>query len=159
MSFFPQLIAGPIVSHREVVPQFQAGWGRRVPWDLVAPGLTLFAAGLFKKVIFAEHFAELANPVFGTAAAGGAVGAADAWGGALAYALQLYFDFSAYSDMAIGLGGLFGVRLPVNFDSPYRSRNVSEFWRRWHITPGAVPAGVPLLPAGRQPGPARPARC
>ena len=146
--FFPQLIAGPIVSHREVVPQFAEGWGRRVPWGMVAPGLTLFAAGLFKKVILADHFATLADPSFAVAAAGGAVGTVDAWIGASAYTLQLYFDFSAYSDMAIGLGGLFGITLPVNFDSPYRSVNVAEFWRRWHITLGRFIRDYLYFPLG-----------
>ena len=137
VAFFPQLIAGPIVAHRDIVPQFKAGWGGRYPWDRAAAGLTLFAIGLCKKVFIADLLAKSADAVFMKAAAGGAVGCLDAWGGTLAYGLQLYFDFSGYSDMAIGLGGLFGIALPQNFNSPYKSLSVDDFWRRWHMTLGA----------------------
>ena len=137
VAFFPQLIAGPIVSHRDLVPQFRAGWGTRFPWDDAAAGLTLFAMGLFKKVMIADRLAKYAGFVYGGVAVGDPVSATDAWGGTLAYALQLYFDFSGYSDMAIGLGLMFAVKLPMNFDSPYQSRGIDDFWRRWHMTLGA----------------------
>jgi D-alanyl-lipoteichoic acid acyltransferase DltB (MBOAT superfamily) len=132
VAFFPQLIAGPIVHHREMMPQLRAAEGPQA--RDVAIGLSLFAAGLFKKVALADSFAPFASPVFAAADAGLAVTAAEAWGAALAYALQLYFDFSGYSDMALGLARLFGVRLPLNFDSPYQATSIIDFWRRWHIT-------------------------
>ena len=137
VTFFPQLIAGPIVAHRELVPQFQQGWSNGYPWEQAARGITLFAFGLFKKVIFADALAIYARDVFQQTAVGASVTMADAFGGTLAYGLQLYFDFSGYSDMAIGLGLLFGIALPCNFDSPYKSLSIDEFWRRWHITLGA----------------------
>jgi alginate O-acetyltransferase complex protein AlgI len=132
VSFFPQLIAGPIVHHSEMIPQF----ARRKPARLtdLAQGMTLFVIGLAKKALLADALSQWANPVFDAAAAGMAPSVSAAWGGTLAYALQLYFDFSGYSDMAIGLGLLFGIRLPINFASPYQAISVIEFWRRWHIT-------------------------
>jgi len=129
VSYFPHLVAGPVLHHAEMMPQFCNGRSLR-PEDL-ARGLTIFAIGLGKKVLVAGNLAPLANPIF---AGGIAPQFADAWLGALAYSMQLYFDFSGYSDMAIGLSGLFGVRLPENFASPYQARNISEFWRRWHMT-------------------------
>ena len=132
VSFFPQLIAGPIVHHAEVLPQFRQA--RRSIDPLVAMGVTIFAVGLAKKVLLADSAAAIATPAFDAAAAGAPLGAASAWLGALAYTVQLYFDFSGYSDMAIGAALLFGIRLPVNFASPYKSRSIVEFWRRWHIT-------------------------
>ena len=132
VSFFPQLIAGPIVHHAEVLPQFRRA--RRTIDPLVALGLTIFAIGLAKKVLLADGAAAIATPAFDAAAAGAQLGAASAWLAALAYTVQLYFDFSGYSDMAIGAALLFGIRLPVNFASPYKSRSIVEFWRRWHIT-------------------------
>jgi len=94
----------------------------------------MFAIGLFKKVMLADRISGYANPVFTAAAEGKSVGAMEAWGGALAYTLQLYFDFSGYSDMAIGLARMFNVRMPVNFHSPYQARSIIEFWRRWHMS-------------------------
>jgi D-alanyl-lipoteichoic acid acyltransferase DltB (MBOAT superfamily) len=132
--FFPQLIAGPIVHHAEMMPQF--GMGRdadRRRRDLEI-GLTIFCLGFLKKVVLADTASLHANPVFDAAARGETLSFFEAWGGALAYTFQLYFDFSGYSDMAIGLGRLFGIRLPVNFFSPYRATSVIDFWRRWHIT-------------------------
>lgn len=134
VTFFPHLIAGPIVPYRELMPQFESAAGRGVPWDQFAPGLALFAAGLAKKVLFADPLSEPVARVFGAAARGEAIGLVDAWAGALAYTFQLYYDFSGYTDMALGLGHMFGIRLPANFLSPYKSRSISEFWRRWHIT-------------------------
>jgi D-alanyl-lipoteichoic acid acyltransferase DltB (MBOAT superfamily) len=132
VSFFPQLIAGPIVHHKEVMPQFAARTEIQVV-D-VAKGLTLFVIGLAKKVLIADTIAQVSNPIFDRAAGGIVPGLLEAWTGALAYTLQLYFDFSGYSDMALGLALLFGIHLPINFYSPYQAVNIIEFWRRWHIT-------------------------
>jgi alginate O-acetyltransferase complex protein AlgI len=135
VTFFPQLIAGPIVHHKEMLPQFLLNSSRYLTKKNLAIGFTIFAIGLFKKVIIADGVATYATPVF--------VGAADpqitltmveAWIGALAFSFQVYFDFSGYSDMAIGLARMFGVRLPLNFNSPYKSTSIIDFWRRWHIT-------------------------
>lgn len=134
VTFFPQLIAGPIVHHQEVLPQFAEKKIFRPEYENMAVGLTMFFFGLFKKVVFADGIAAYASPVFSSAQAGTILTFFDAWGGALAYTFQLYFDFSGYSDMAIGLGRIFGIRLPMNFNSPYKSENIIEFWRRWHIT-------------------------
>jgi D-alanyl-lipoteichoic acid acyltransferase DltB (MBOAT superfamily) len=134
VTFFPQLVAGPIVHHGEVMPQF----ARRdlLDWSGTTSlvGVTLFTLGLFKKVAIADPLSLFANPVFDAADRGFAPSALDAWVGTLAYTFQIYFDFSGYCDMACGLALLFGVRLPINFDSPYRARNAIEFWRRWHMT-------------------------
>ncbi len=131
--FFPQLIAGPIIHHAEFLPQYQA---RKAGLDAenVSVGLTLFIAGLFKKVVIAEAMARYASPMFDGAAAGDPITFLEAWPGALAYTLQIYFDFSGYSDMAIGLARMFGLRFPVNFNSPYKATSIIDFWRRWHIT-------------------------
>jgi len=134
VSFFPQLIAGPIVHHREVMPQFGASRIFRFRPEYLAVGITIFAIGLFKKVIIADNMALFATPVFQGAANGETPTLLEAWSGALAYTFQLYFDFSGYSDMAIGLARIFGIRLPVNFYSPYKAANIIDFWRRWHIT-------------------------
>jgi len=134
VSFFPQLIAGPIVHHREVMPQFAKLEFRHLTWDIVATGMSLFSIGLFKKVVIADGLSQFVSPVFGAAAEGAALNAGDAWLGMLAYTFQLYFDFSGYSDMALGSALLFGIRLPVNFYSPYKATSIIEFWRRWHIT-------------------------
>jgi D-alanyl-lipoteichoic acid acyltransferase DltB (MBOAT superfamily) len=134
VTFFPQLIAGPIVHHREVIPQFGEPRIFRPSAENLSVGFTLFAFGLFKKVMIADNLALHATPVFNAAAHGTPLTLLEAWSGALAYTLQLYFDFSGYSDMAIGLARLFGVRLPINFFSPYKAVNIIDFWRRWHIT-------------------------
>ncbi|MEM7523589.1 MAG: MBOAT family O-acyltransferase [Pseudomonadota bacterium] len=133
--FFPQMIAGPILRHRDIVPQFERvrGWPR-IHLDL-AVGATLFAIGLFKKVVFGDGLAALADPFFAEGAAA-SLGAADAWLGATIFAFALYFDFSGYCDMAIGVARLFGIRLPINFDSPFKADDILVFWRRWHITLG-----------------------
>jgi alginate O-acetyltransferase complex protein AlgI len=116
-----------------MIPQFKRVRTARSA-ALAARGLAIFAAGLFKKVVIADNLAQFVSPVFAHLDAGGAVGSSWAWLATLAYTLQIYFDFSGYSDMAIGLALLFGIRLPVNFRSPYRATSVVEFWRRWHIT-------------------------
>ena len=134
VTFFPQLIAGPIVHHAEMMPQFRKRIAPSARAVMFCEGLCLFALGLFKKLAIADSIAPYANLVFTSVDAGGSVTALTAWGGALAYTFQIYFDFSGYSDMAIGLGLLFAIRLPWNFNSPYKSENMSEFWRRWHMT-------------------------
>jgi D-alanyl-lipoteichoic acid acyltransferase DltB (MBOAT superfamily) len=131
--FFPQLIAGPIVRHDEIIPQIAERRTWRPDAVELALGVTIFSFGLFKKVVLADYMAIPADLVF-SAAALHALGASQAWRGVLAYALQIYFDFSAYSDMAVGLALLAGVRLPLNFFSPYQAGNIIEFWRRWHMT-------------------------
>jgi D-alanyl-lipoteichoic acid acyltransferase DltB (MBOAT superfamily) len=132
VTFFPHLIAGPVLHHSEMMPQFLRDQ-RRVPPALILEGLALFACGLAKKVLIADSVAPAVNRVF-TLAETHTLGTVDSWYGALAYAVQIYFDFSGYSDMAIGLGLLFGIRLPLNFNSPYQSLSIVEFWRRWHMT-------------------------
>ncbi|NNF17936.1 MAG: MBOAT family protein [Gammaproteobacteria bacterium] len=130
--FFPQLIAGPIVHHSEMLPQF--GMLRKFRHSDLACGASMFAIGLFKKAVLADGIAVYANPVFQAAADGASPTFFHAWIGALAYTFQLYFDFSGYSDMAIGLARMFGIKLPANFNSPYKARTISDFWRRWHMT-------------------------
>ena len=133
VSFFPHLIAGPLVHHAEMIPQFKRGrTGRSAV--LAARGFAVFAAGLFKKVVIADNLAQFVSPVFAHLDAGGGVAASWAWLATLSYTLQIYFDFSGYSDMAIGLALMFGIRLPVNFRSPYKALSIIDFWRRWHIT-------------------------
>jgi alginate O-acetyltransferase complex protein AlgI len=131
--FFPQLIAGPIVHHRDVMPQF-ARLRDGLTSSRFAGGFTQFSAGLAKKLLLADTLAPFATQVFSAAESPATIAFADAWLAALSYTFQIYFDFSGYSDMAIGLGKMFGVRLPDNFDSPYKSKNITEFWRRWHMT-------------------------
>jgi D-alanyl-lipoteichoic acid acyltransferase DltB (MBOAT superfamily) len=134
VTYFPHLIAGPVLHHKEMMPQFALPSTYRLDAGNIAAGITIFAIGLFKKTVMADGVAQYASPVFSAAADGAAPTFFDAWGGALAYTLQLYYDFSGYSDMAIGLSRLFGIVLPLNFFSPYRAVNIIDFWRRWHMT-------------------------
>lgn len=134
VTFFPQLIAGPIVHPKEMLPQFTSAGGLRLRSDNVAIGATIFFMGLFKKSVLADGLIHFSGDVFTAAEQGAAPTLIEAWCAALAYTLQLYFDFSGYSDMAIGLARLFGIRLPLNFNSPYQAVNVIDFWRRWHMT-------------------------
>ncbi len=134
VSFFPHLIAGPIVLYRRLMPQFAKAETWSFNADNFARGLTLFVFGLTKKIVIADTIAPVANAVFGSAARGDIPNATGAWIGVTAYSLQLYFDFSGYSDMAIGLGRMFNVAFPQNFNSPYKARDLIDFWRRWHIT-------------------------
>ncbi len=129
--FFPQLIAGPIVHYRGLISQVDRGALGSSSMVMVGSGVMLFSIGLFKKVVLADGVMEIANSAFGAIYT---ISSLEAWVGILAYSLGIYFDFSAYSDMAIGLGLLFGIRLPMNFYSPYKAQNIVEFWRRWHIT-------------------------
>lgn len=130
VSFFPQLIAGPIVRYEEMVPQFRQNRQTGLGENLFL-GLSLLAFGLFKKVVIADSLAPIVQMVYDGA---GTPSFFDAFASTLAYTFQIYFDFSGYSDMALGLGALFGFRLPVNFNSPYKAASVIDFWRRWHIT-------------------------
>lgn len=134
VSYFPHLIAGPVLHHAQMMPQFSSKGVFSPRADHIAQGLTVFSVGLAKKVLLADTLAAYASPVFDAAAKGAAPGFVESWTGALAYTLQLYFDFSGYSDMAIGLSLMFNIRLPINFQSPYRAANIIDFWRRWHIT-------------------------
>ncbi|MGE0383722.1 MAG: MBOAT family protein [Gammaproteobacteria bacterium] len=132
--FFPHLIAGPIIRHGDLIPQFALDPGRPGVAERIGRGMFLFTLGLAKKVLIADALAPHVDARFADVAAGTAIGGGDAWFGALAFTLQLYFDFSAYSEMAMGLAMMFGYELPLNFDRPYRSLSVREFWRRWHMT-------------------------
>lgn len=134
VTYFPHLIAGPVLHHKEMMPQFVRPITYRPHWENFSVGLTLFTIGLFKKVILADGIAPYANLVFNAADHGTQILFTEAWGGALAYTFQLYFDFSGYTDMALGISCLFGVKLPINFNSPYKAVNIIDFWRRWHIT-------------------------
>ena len=131
VTFFPQLVAGPIVLHSEIVPQFADPKNRRFNFDNFAPGLYAFALGLFKKVIVADTFGAAVEAGF---AAAQTLNTAEAWFVALGYTLQLYFDFSGYCDVATGVALMFNIKLPLNFNSPYKSLNIREFWQRWHMT-------------------------
>ena len=131
VSYFPHLIAGPVLHHREMMPQFADPANVRPHAGNFAIGLSIFVVGLAKKVLIADNLSPLSIPVF---AAGAQPTLIEAWIGVLAYTFQLYFDFSGYSDMAIGLSRLFGVKLPLNFNSPYKAASIAEFWRRWHMT-------------------------
>jgi len=133
VTFFPQLVAGPIVRHHEIIGQFAADPRRAGMEERIAKGGMFFVIGLVKKVLIADRLAQVADPLF-TAANTGFVAISEAWLAALAFSLQIYFDFSGYSDMAIGLGLIFGFVLPANFASPYRAASIVDFWRRWHMT-------------------------
>jgi alginate O-acetyltransferase complex protein AlgI len=131
--FFPQLIAGPIVHFREVMPQYRtATW--RFDADDTSVALTLFIFGLFKKAVLADGLATLVSPLYEQAAHGSALSLVPAWLAAVGFALQIYFDFSGYTDMAIGLGRLFGIRLPANFDSPFKAGSIIDYWLHWNMT-------------------------
>ena len=131
--FFPQLIAGPMVRHNEIIHQFGLDPRRPEMWENLARGFVLFVIGVAKKVALADTLAMVADPLFGKAVSA-PLSAAEAWVATGAYTLQIYFDFSGYSDMAIGLALMFGLRLPFNFNAPYRAVSIRDFWRRWHMT-------------------------
>ncbi len=134
VSFFPQLIAGPIVRHHELIPQFKQDPLREGLWERIGRGSLLFAIGLLKKVMIADGMGQIVDPAFAAAAAGEVLSFQDAWLAAFAFSWQIYFDFSGYSDMAIGLALMFGYRLPVNFDTPYRASSLQGLWQHWHMT-------------------------
>ena len=131
--FFPQLIAGPIVHYREMMPQFKRASCRFDKED-VSVGLTLFAFGLFKKVVLADSIAPLVAPIYVQATSGAHISFVTAWMAAIGFTMQIYFDFSGYTDMALGIARLFGIRLPQNFYSPLRASNIIDFWLHWHMT-------------------------
>jgi alginate O-acetyltransferase complex protein AlgI len=133
VTFFPQLIAGPLVRHNEIIHQFALDPRRAEKWENLSRGFMLFLIGVGKKTAFADTLAMIADPLFAQALTA-PLPAAEAWIAVLSYTLQIYFDFSGYSDMAIGLGLMFGLRLPFNFNAPYRALSVRDFWRRWHMT-------------------------
>lgn len=131
VTFFPHLIAGPILHHKEMMPQFAEGRRFRLQANDVSLGLTWFLFGLAKKVLIADQLAGQANAAF---AGAGTLTSAQAWVGLVTYTMQLYFDFSGYSDMALGLARMFSIRFPLNFDSPFKATSVTEYWQRWHMT-------------------------
>ncbi|MBU1217811.1 MBOAT family protein [bacterium] len=131
VTFFPQLIAGPIVHHAEMMPQFANKWNLAKNYKNIATGLFIFSIGLFKKVVIADTFAVWATNGFDKAET---LNLLEAWATSLSYTFQLYFDFSGYTDMAIGAALLFNIKLPINFNSPYKATSIQDFWRRWHIT-------------------------
>jgi alginate O-acetyltransferase complex protein AlgI len=156
VSFFPHLIAGPIIRPHQLLPQFSNPAMGRFDWQNFAVGTTFLLFGLFKKVILADGIAVYASPIFAGAANGAAPGALNAWGAALAYAFQIYFDFSGYSDMAIGLSLMFGIILPFNFNSPYKATSIIDFWHRWHMTLSLFLRDYVYIPlGGNRRGPVR----
>lgn len=131
VSYFPHLLAGPILHHKEMMPQFASRWNWAIRWRNIAIGLFIFSIGLFKKVAIADNFAVWANAGFSNSAD---LHFIDAWITSLSYTFQLYYDFSGYTDMAIGISLLFNIKLPINFNSPYKALSIQDFWRRWHMT-------------------------
>jgi alginate O-acetyltransferase complex protein AlgI len=131
VTYFPHLLAGPILHHREMMPQFADPTNKRVDWENVARGLALLTIGLAKKVLIADPLAIQSNAAFDSVVP---LTFGDAWFAILCYTMQIYFDFSGYTDMALGMARMMNIRLPQNFDSPYRRRNLREFWRHWHMT-------------------------
>ncbi len=156
VSYYPHLSAGPLLHHGQTMPQFQNPHVFRFDASRLADGAVLFILGLFKKLVFADQFAVYANPGFEAAAAGHALSFFEAWGAALSFALQIYFDFSGYSDMAIGLAWMMGIVLPLNFNAPYKASNIIEFWRRWHISLSSFLRDYLYVPlGGNRRGPVR----
>jgi D-alanyl-lipoteichoic acid acyltransferase DltB (MBOAT superfamily) len=131
VTFFPQLIAGPIVHHKEMMPQFEKVRNKVRNYRNISMGLFIFSMGLFKKVVIADTFAVWATNGFDVVEK---LSLVEAWATSLSYTFQLYFDFSGYTDMAIGVALLFNIKLPINFNSPYKAKDIQDFWRRWHIT-------------------------
>ena len=153
VTYFPHLVAGPILHHKEMVPQFMDANILTPRARNFAIGLTIFVIGLAKKVLIADNLAPFVNDVYRSPNEPSLL---LAWGSTLAYAFQLYFDFSGYSDMAVGLARMIGVRLPINFHSPYKSVNIVEFWRRWHMTLSRFLRDYLYIPlGGNRHGPAR----
>ena len=156
VTYFPHLIAGPVLHHAQMMPQFADRAVYRFSAVNFSAGLFIFCLGLFKKIVLADGVAPYADAVFNPVDAGSAPLMSEAWIGALAYTLQLYFDFSGYSDMAIGLSWMFNIRLPYNFNSPYKASSISDFWRRWHISLSTFLRDYLYVPlGGNRKGPAR----
>lgn len=145
VTIFPHLIAGPILYHKDMIPQFSVAENYKLNYKNLTYGIVWFTIGLFKKVVIADKLAVWANQVFNNTSN---LTMLDAWGGSLAYSLQLYFDFSGYSEMAIGLGLLFNYNLPLNFNLPYRATSIIDFWRRWHMTLSAFLKNYLYIPLG-----------
>lgn len=145
VTIFPHLIAGPILYHRDMIPQFSQSERYKINYKNLTYGILWFTVGLFKKVVIADKLAVYADRVFNSTAN---LTMLDAWGGSLAYTLQLYFDFSGYSEMAIGLGLMFNYNLPLNFNLPYRATSIIDFWRRWHMTLSAFLKNYLYIPLG-----------
>ncbi|MBP3457062.1 MAG: MBOAT family protein [Bacilli bacterium] len=145
VTIFPHLIAGPILYHKDMIPQFSVAENYKLNYKNLTYGIVWFTIGLFKKVVIADKLAIYANQVFNNTMN---LTMLDAWGGSLAYSLQLYFDFSGYSEMAIGLGLLFNYNLPLNFNLPYSATSIIDFWRRWHMTLSAFLKNYLYIPLG-----------
>ena len=148
ITFFPHLIAGPIVRPNDIIPQLSSPALARPMADNISAGLLIFLLGLAKKLVLADMFGGFADTGFDAAAHGASLSFFEAWYATSAYALQIYFDFSGYSDMAIGLARIMNIRFPLNFDSPYQAHDISAFWRRWHITLGAFLRDYVYIPMG-----------
>ncbi|MDY5950121.1 MAG: MBOAT family O-acyltransferase [Helicobacter sp.] len=148
VTFFPHLIAGPILHHKEMMPQFADTNNKILNYKNLSLGLFLFAIGLFKKVVIADGFAKWANAGFSAVENGEILNIFSSWVTSLSYTFQLYFDFSGYCDMAVGLGLMFNIKLPINFNSPYKALNITDFWRRWHITLGRFLKAYLYIPLG-----------
>lgn len=149
VTFFPQLIAGPIVHHKDILPQFQKVLSNNRIYRNLSIGITIFIIGLFKKVVLADGIAPYSDELFNSVATSGVKpDLITAWAGALSYTFQLYFDFSGYSDMAVGLARMFGICLPINFYSPYKACNIIDFWRRWHISLSTFLRDYVYIPLG-----------
>ena len=145
VTIFPHLIAGPIINHKEMMPQFTSAKNFLIDYRNVAMGLCLFTMGLFKKVVIADKLSPWVADIFSRA---DSLTFLEAWIGAISYTFQLYFDFSGYSEMAIGLGLMFNLKLPQNFNSPYQARSIIDFWRRWHMTLGGWVKDYLYIPMG-----------
>ena len=148
VTFFPHLIAGPIVRPMEIIPQLASSRCARPDTSNLTAGLSIFLLGLSKKLVLADLFGGFADTGFNAAAHGETLTFLEAWYATLSYSLQIYFDFSGYSDMAIGLARMLNVRFPLNFDSPYQARDIAAFWRRWHMTLGLFLRDYVYLPLG-----------
>lgn len=144
VTFFPQLIAGPIVYHKEIFPQFVNN-SKKVNFRNLTRGLFIFIVGLFKKIVIADTFGQYANTGYGNYVN---LSTIESWFTTLSYTFQLYFDFSGYSDMAIGLALMFNIRLPINFNSPYKALDIQDFWKRWHITLSSFLTKYIYIPLG-----------
>ena len=143
VTFFGYITSGPIADYRDMIPQFSNAGS--VDYDMIAKGITLFSLGLFKKIYIADGIASFVNELFAQA---GILTFFEAWAAALGYSMQLYFDFSGYSDMAIAIGLMFGLKLPDNFNSPYKSTSIIDFWRRWHMSLGLWVRDYIYIPLG-----------
>lgn len=145
VTIFPHLIAGPIIYHKDMIPQFSQKCRYHFNFNSFAKGSTWFVIGLFKKVVIADFLSNIANVVFGQTQG---LSVLEAWGGSLAYTLQLFYDFSGYSEMAIGIALMFNYDLPINFNAPYKACNIIDFWRRWHITLSTFLKNYLYIPMG-----------